>query len=318
MSVGLISFIIFDVVALSICIIWILRLVRQRRIASARNPAEDPLGQSTAVMQAEVSESEADLGTDDLMVELQPEEQDVTDVLKEERHLLAGVLSGLEQKAHLVADLKTSIKSHLSSLGTLLPISGKADEAKIDEEKIDFLMRQTQHSNQLISQLKSDFDNSQQQLKKLSGKLAEKGPDVKKVRQLLDRHKRLKAHNAQLQQQLVKLQAGSEAQQLLIEELQAKKPHETTLEATTNSQNDDFLPRPPDLVIQQDEFDELKTSLARTVKEKEFIERHYLELVESLPEAEEIKQELERTRKELAMLEQHIVSEDDEGRAAQA
>ncbi|OMH25588.1 hypothetical protein [Motiliproteus sp. MSK22-1] len=283
------------------------------------------------------------LDTDDDQEELTEEDEarlSSAEGLEEERGIVADLRSGLEKKTKVISELKDSVKNQLSALlqtikkdpsSESLTPTEKSDPAFND--KMETLVRQTKHSNELIAQLKADFEANKQKLETLDGKLAEKAPDVTKVRKLIQRHKQLKEQNQQLARQAEEHKMVYETQQALIEELQQKvaADNQPSLSPTENSTPEVETPASEmyfddqyaeaqlqdaqaDHEGAQDEkleqIQELERSLARTIREKDFIESHYLDLVETLPEAEEAKQELERTKKELSMLEDHVVSMD--------
>ncbi|MEH6811644.1 MAG: hypothetical protein V7677_03835 [Motiliproteus sp.] len=290
MSVGLISFIAFDIVALIVCIGLIYSLLRARKTDASASFDSAP-------------ESDQNLQKFDASDQEQAT-LNVADALSEERNLVSELRAGLEKKARMLSELKDSVKSQLSNLLQAKQHSAAETSqanSPLFDQKMDELVNQTKHSNQLISELRSDFEANRQQLDTLDEKLAKKPPSVHKVRQLVEKHKMLKEQNQQLMSQIKEYMVSGDTQESLIAELQQKVDSADPTAAN-------FVATP----ALQPDIEKLQSTLIRTLREKEFIEAHYLKIAESLPEAEEIKQELSRAKKELLMLEEHIVSQDKE------
>ncbi|MEH6625379.1 MAG: hypothetical protein V7739_02965 [Motiliproteus sp.] len=290
MSVGLISFIAFDIVALIVCIGLIYSLLRARKTDASASFDSAP-------------ESDQNLQKFDASDQEQAT-LNVADALSEERNLVSELRAGLEKKARMLSELKDSVKSQLSNLLQAKQHSAAETSqanSPLFDQKMDELVNQTKHSNQLISELRSDFEANRQQLDTLDEKLAKKAPSVHKVRQLVEKHKMLKEQNQQLMSQIKEYMVSGDTQESLIAELQQKVDSADPTAAN-------FVATP----ALQPDIEKLQSTLIRTLREKEFIEAHYLKIAESLPEAEEIKQELSRAKKELLMLEEHIVSQDKE------
>lgn len=247
-------------------------------------------------------ESDTDITNDENSEALEEELESLENGqnIEEETKALGDIRKNLEAKVKQVSQLKDIVKEQITSLLGAKKQASKSEGKGLDEEQVDQLIDQTEKSSEIITILKSEFEENIQKLAKQEEQLAKKNLDMAKVRKLFKQHQKLKSMYKKLAGETSKLKKEIQQKSNTIDEL---KNQQATPSAANTSANASGL-------TTSEHPDELEKSLARAIREKEFIESHYLELVEKLPDAEKLKQELENTKKELSMLEEQVTGKE--------
>lgn len=171
---------------------------------------------------------------------------------------------------------------------------GELDRNQL-QQMVESLTRKLDRASEIIAQHQLTQRQQKEQSKALKKKLSSLSADLIKLKTLSVTRDRLERDKARLKERLQQLEQKYQEERLLTQNLQQEL--KTSFRAS-------------EVAAMRDELRNTEEVLQRTLAEKEFIERHFLEIAEEGPE--HLQQELERKKREIALLEMAVLEMDNQ------
>jgi hypothetical protein len=162
----------------------------------------------------------------------------------------------------------------------------RVDSLKNGEKKALLLADGLKKSNAKNQKLKSDNEILKRNIKELANVSQEQMATIRKINDELERVSRLEKH-----------------QRSVIDDLEKQ---------IRKSSNETGVDNTEELKALEDQLNHVNETLERTIREKEFVESHLMEMDKSLQNAKETEAALERARKEIETLEMYFPEFSDE------
>lgn len=178
-------------------------------------------------------------------------------------------------------------------------LSAYLKEGELNRNKLQQMVGSLTHKLDRASEIIAQHQQTQRQQKEqsraLKKKLSSLSADLIKLKTLSVTRDRLERDKIRLKERLQQLEKKYQEERLLTQNLQQEL--KTSFRAS-------------EVAAMRDELRNSEELLQRTLAEKEFIERHFLEIAEEGPE--HLQQELERKKREIALLEIAVLEMDNE------
>jgi len=171
---------------------------------------------------------------------------------------------------------------------------GELDRTQL-QQMVESLTRKLERAGEIITQHQLTQRQQKELSKTLKNKLSSLSADLIKLKSLGVTRDRLERDKTRLKERLEQLDKKYQEERLLTQNLQQEL--KTSFRAS-------------EVAAMRDELKNTEELLQRTLAEKEFIERHFLEIAEEGPE--HLQQELERKKREIALLEIAVLEMDSE------
>lgn len=171
---------------------------------------------------------------------------------------------------------------------------GELDRTQL-QQMVESLTRKLERAGEIITQHQLTQRQQKELSKTLKNKLSSLSADLIKLKSLSVTRDRLERDKTRLKERLEQLDKKYQEERLLTQNLQQEL--KTSFRAS-------------EVAAMRDELKNTEELLQRTLAEKEFIERHFLEIAEEGPE--HLQQELERKKREIALLEIAVLEMDSE------
>jgi len=171
---------------------------------------------------------------------------------------------------------------------------GELDRTQL-QQMVESLTRKLERAGEIITQHQLTQRQQKELSKTLKNKLSSLSADLIKLKSLGVTRERLERDKTRLKERLEQLDKKYQEERLLTQNLQQEL--KTSFRAS-------------EVAAMRDELKNTEELLQRTLAEKEFIERHFLEIAEEGPE--HLQQELERKKREIALLEIAVLEMDSE------
>ncbi len=171
---------------------------------------------------------------------------------------------------------------------------GELDRTQL-QQMVASLTRKLDRAGEIINQHQLTQRQQKELSKTLKNKLSSLSADLIKLKSLSVTRDRLERDKTRLKERLEQLDKKYQEERLLTQNLQQEL--KTSFRAS-------------EVAAMRDELKNTEELLQRTLAEKEFIERHFLEIAEEGPE--HLQQELERKKREIALLEIAVLEMDRE------
>lgn len=171
---------------------------------------------------------------------------------------------------------------------------GELDRTQL-QQMVESLTRKLERAGEIITQHQLTQRQQKELSKTLKNKLSSLSADLIKLKSLGVTRDRLERDKTRLKERLEQLDKKYQEERLLTQNLQQEL--KTSFRAS-------------EVAAMRDELKNTEELLQRTLAEKEFIERHFLEIAEEGPE--HLQQELERKKREIALLEIAVLEMDRE------
>jgi len=171
---------------------------------------------------------------------------------------------------------------------------GELDRTQL-QQMVESLTRNLERAGEIITQHQLTQRQQKELSKTLKNKLSSLSADLIKLKSLGVTRDRLERDKTRLKERLEQLDKKYQEERLLTQNLQQEL--KTSFRAS-------------EVAAMRDELKNTEELLQRTLAEKEFIERHFLEIAEEGPE--HLQQELERKKREIALLEIAVLEMDSE------
>ena len=263
--------------------------------------------------------------------------EEITDGPVDMDSLLSDMNSALVQDASNVSEVEDILQSQREAIERIRKMRERMDQKKAPDndgalkQELEALRKQNKQSDVVIDKLNSALQNNRLRLQSLTKEIPRLRANSGKLDDAEITNRRLHADKKAAEQKLVRemgkhqltverireqLQASEKKNRAYIEERTARETsllstirelQEKLKEASSSGENDELIGQ---LQVQ---LDEAQSALDRAVREKEFMESHFVELEKALEESTLAQDELERTKKEYQMLEEHFMAmlEDD-------
>ncbi|MAZ87642.1 MAG: hypothetical protein CL693_08350 [Cellvibrionaceae bacterium] len=247
---------------------------------------------------------------------------------------LGGFIEDIEKTSATLDQLQQSRSEQLESLDK---IESVANALKEDEQvralkcELATLKAQIVHSEDVMVTMKTQATASRHRLSVLEEKLENTQHFPQRISSLEDLQRKLRGSNKQLMEKLeesrLKVKALNHAKsentklkstldnyiekskngERLINNLQDKLSEVQGMLDETRATIDKFSEQPA-INMEEAEVAEIKDALSRALREKQFIEEQYLELLDKVEEAGDVTEQLQRSQNECAMLEQSYLT----------
>jgi hypothetical protein len=243
---------------------------------------------------------------------------------------IAGFARGLQATASTLNTIEGVARQQSGSLDCIEQASAALkpdDHSRELMVQLSTLKAQFAESEQLIARMKTQASNNRHQLKVLEEKLERQSDQSRRIKGLEDQERRLRREiklltqgaeerdeklrrmgrtqkeNTQLRAKISEYFAKNKRSEELVKELQQRLNAAQRTAEETRQALEQLQTQPP---INPSDFElgELKEALERTLREKQFIEEQYLELLDQVETADDVAEQLQRSQKECAMLEQ--------------
>lgn len=325
-TIIIINLVIVLVMALAFCSYLITKAAKTKRqlLRKVKKALEDIEGLKSELRRLRIAKKESEKNSSDLVSELS---------------------SNLDNSQQALSELSSFQEAQTEALLQLEPHLDDSEDARELKIQIASLKAQAMSSTSLVDGLKKDLVSSRYRMQSLEEKLAKRRDDSDKLKALQDLEQRAQQENKDLCQkvesQAKKLAAylkmerevsqlrqsnrnmeferkdqerQLEQQAQLIEQQKASQADDTAPEAAPVSAPE---PAPSAAAVAEIEqalkqvelqLDESQDELARAVREKEFIEQQFLDMLSSVESATDLEGELERAKKEYALLEENFLA----------
>ena len=247
---------------------------------------------------------------------------------------LAGFIEDMEKTAATVDELQQSRSEQLLSLEK---IEAAADAMTEDPDvkalkcELATLKSQIIHSEEVMLTMKTQATANRHRLSVLEEKLENSKHFPRRIASLEEVQRKLRGSNKQLMEKLeesslkvkslnhfkaenTKLKSTLDNYILknknsdrLIQNLQAKLSEVQAMLDNTKKSIESFAEQ-PDINLDDAELVDLQETLSRALREKQFIEEQYLELLDKVEETTDVADQLQRSQNECAMLEQSYLT----------
>lgn len=213
----------------------------------------------------------------------------VADSLKEDDKVrqLKVELSALKLKMEFGDNLITNMKVQATANRHRLTVM----EDKLEEAK---------HFPRRIKSLEDLQRKLREENKQSEDKMNEQALTIKKLRYA-------KAENSKMKKTLDEYIAKNKKSEVLIHGLREKLASVQAMAEETKQSMENFKNQPA-INVDDCDLQELQDTLDRALREKQFIEDQYLELLDKVDESTEVADQLQRTQNECAMLEQSYLT----------
>ncbi|NIB43908.1 hypothetical protein HBA55_30175 [Pseudomaricurvus alkylphenolicus] len=162
---------------------------------------------------------------------------------------------------------------------------------------------EVQHYREQVQELSSRLAQRDLGFEQLEAEKRDLKLQVKANQMAADQLKRVQQENAKLRATLADYIAKNKASDALVKELERKLAEVQSMADETRRKLEEVRKQPP-FEMDNVQLEELKDTLQRALREKQFIEEQYLELLDKVEESEEIARELQKARQECEQLEQ--------------
>ncbi len=247
---------------------------------------------------------------------------------------LGGFIEDMEKTSATLDQLQQSRSEQLDSLEKIESVANALDE---DEQvralkcELATLKAQILHSEDVMVTMKTQATANRHRLSVLEEKLENTQHFPQRISSLEELQRKLRGSNKQLMEKLEESRlkvkslnhAKSENTKLkstldnyiekskngerLISNLQDKLSEVQGMLDETRATIDKFSEQPA-INMDEAEVAEIKDALSRALREKQFIEEQYLELLDKVEEAGDVTEQLQRSQNECAMLEQSYLT----------
>lgn len=247
---------------------------------------------------------------------------------------LAGFIEDMEKTAATVDELQQSRSEQLQSLEKIEAAAQAMTEdpdVKALKCELATLKSQIIHSEDVMLTMKTQATANRHRLSVLEEKLENSKHFPRRIASLEEVQGKLRGSNKQLMEKLeesrlkVKSLNHSKAENTklkstldnyilknknsdrLIQNLQAKLSEVQGMLDNTKKSIESFAEQ-PDINLDDAELVDLQETLSRALREKQFIEEQYLELLDKVEETTDVADQLQRSQNECAMLEQSYLT----------
>ncbi len=247
---------------------------------------------------------------------------------------LGGFIDDMEKTSATLDQLQQSRSEQLESLEKIEDVANALDE---DEQvralkcELASLKAKIVHSEDVMVTMKTQATANRHRLSVLEEKLENTQHFPQRIASLEELQRKLRGSNKQLMEKLEESRlkvktlnhAKSENTKLkttldnyveksknserLINNLQDKLSEVQGMLDETRATIDKFSEQPA-INMEEAEVAEIKDALSRALREKQFIEEQYLELLDKVEEAGDVTEQLQRSQNECAMLEQSYLT----------
>jgi len=247
---------------------------------------------------------------------------------------LGGFIEDMEKTSATLDQLQQSRSEQLDSLEKIESVANALDE---DEQvralkcELATLKAQILHSEDVMVTMKTQATANRHRLSVLEEKLENTQHFPQRISSLEELQRKLRGSNKQLMEKLeesrLKVKSLNHAKsentklkstldnyiekskngQRLISNLQDKLSEVQGMLDETRATIDKFSEQPA-INMDEAEVAEIKDALSRALREKQFIEEQYLELLDKVEEAGDVTEQLQRSQNECAMLEQSYLT----------
>lgn len=252
--------------------------------------------------------------------------------------LINDMNASLKKDSTNLSELDTILQSQKDSMARIrkmhenLDSKKKTNDDKKLQKELSSVKKQNKRSQDIINKLDGDLERSRSRLKSVEKEMTRLRANSGRINDLERSAIRLTSDKSALEKKLaremVKHQTTIERirAQLQISEkknrdyLEERASREQSLLNTINELQNKLREAADgddseELVLQlQQELDSAQEALGRAVREKDFMETHFVELEKALEESSTAQEELDRTKREYQMLEEHfleLASEDE-------
>lgn len=288
----------------------------KKRLIKALNKARDQIEeQKSELRRLRIAKKESEKSNDSLVSEL------------------SSSLDNSQQALSDLTDLQQSQSEVIKSIQPFLDTSSDSDSDEARELKVQLasLKAQAMSSTSLVDGLKKDLVSSRYRMQSLEDKLTSRRDDSDRLRVLQALESKSQQENKDLckkveqqAQRLAKylkmeqelgdlrhknrsMEFESQAQENQIEQLAAMLDHNQANQEDAATKEKE--PVDEELLLKtQKALEDSEDNLARSIREKDFIETQFLEVLASLEHATDLEAELDRAKKEYELLEGHYLS----------
>ncbi len=247
---------------------------------------------------------------------------------------LAGFIEDMEQTAATVDELQQARSEQLQSLEKIeAAAEAMTEDAEVKALKCELATLKSQiiHSEDVMLTMKTQATANRHRLSVLDEKLENSKHFPRRIASLEEVQRKLRGSNKQLMEKL-------EESRLKVKSLNHAKAENTQLKSTLDNyilknknserlitnlqdklaevqgmldstkQSIESFSDQPDINLDDAELVDLQETLSRALREKQFIEEQYLELLDKVEETSEVADQLQRSQNECAMLEQSYLT----------
>ncbi len=247
---------------------------------------------------------------------------------------LAGFIEDMEKTAATVDQLKQSRSEQLQSLEKIeAATEAMTEDADVKALKCELatLKAQIIHGDEVMLTMKTQATANRHRLSILEEKLENSKHFPGRIASLEEVQRKLRGSNKQLMEKL-------EESRLKVKSMNHAKAENTTLKSTLDNyilknknserlitnlqdklaemqgmldntkQSIESFSDQPEINVDDAELADLQETLSRALREKQFIEEQYLELLDKVEETSEVADQLQRSQNECAMLEQSYLT----------
>ncbi|MGH1372138.1 MAG: hypothetical protein ACRBBW_08900 [Cellvibrionaceae bacterium] len=247
---------------------------------------------------------------------------------------LAGFIEDMEQTSATVDELQQARSEQLQSLEKIeAAAEAMTEDAEVKALKCELATLKSQiiHSEDVMLTMKTQATANRHRLSVLEEKLENSKHFPQRIGSLEEVQRKLRGSNKQLMEKL-------EESRLKVKSLNSAKAENTKLKSTLDNyilknknserlitnlqdklaevqgmldstkQSIESFSDQPEINIDDAELVDLQETLSRALREKQFIEEQYLELLDKVEQTSEVADQLQRSQNECAMLEQSYLT----------